>query len=50
MDYPQHASDIEKAAWALCTGIDIALFTFGCIGLVFWIAAFAAEYRNNRKP
>jgi hypothetical protein len=50
MDYPQHASDMEKAAWALCTGIDITLFTFGCIGLVLWGIAFAVEARNHRKP
>lgn len=44
-NYPQHASDAEKAAWALCTGIEAALFTFGFLMLL----AITAKYMANRK-
>lgn len=49
MSYPQHASDAEMAAWALCTGIDLAIITFGAIALILMTLAGVSEYLRNRK-
>ena len=49
MNYPQHASDAEKAGWALCTGIDMALFVFGGMALLLMSLAMVSEYLRNRK-
>lgn len=48
------AQEVEQAANALAIGIDAALFTFGCIGLILMAPVVVHDlwqaYKATRKP
>lgn len=50
MNYPQHAGDAERAAWALFTGIDLAIVVFGSIIMAIFLLSAVGEWWINRKP
>lgn len=49
MNYPEHAGNAEKAAWAFATGIDAAIFIFGCVAMGLMLLYMVGEYISTRK-
>lgn len=47
--YPQDGGDIERGAWALCTGIDAALFVFGLIAFLIVGAQLIFDISKHRR-
>lgn len=49
MNYSADASAFERGAWALCIGIDVAIFTFGLLALCLITLHIIGDLWINRK-